>query len=413
MNGTRPLPLGPTIQAKLDFCPACDGRQIIKRGLRKNNYRHLQTYFCRDCGKYFSALAGLKGVKYPPRVIARALCLYNLGHSQEEAARRIASEHRITVPRRTVSDWISGYRPITTFHRLRSGAVEEFAHRMLRERTLRHQQVYQYKVHLPKLALTANSVAQDVAARVKTYLLSIFENFPDELFEENPAPKVNQQTIADDPTSELALGLRSSKARFEVLPLRRNEKQNLANDLAALGLLLARKNRERHSAVQDFMLANDSCTIACEVPVYLTGEELGYYKAKGFFVTLPDAAKPITGHIDVVQARNGFIHLLDYKPNAHKIDPVNQLVVYALAFASRTRLPVKVFKCAWFDEKDYFEFFPLEAIQAKPTDLLRSSTGLQTNPDSLLMDGWPDCAGRRRGACHPEVRRGSCLAARR
>jgi hypothetical protein len=91
----------------------------------------------------------------------------------------------------------------------------------------------------------------------------------------------------------------------------RTEKQNLANDLAALGLLLAGKNRERHPAVQDFMLANDSCTVACEVPVYLTAEEIGYYKSKGFFVTLPQSPKPVTGHIDIVQARNGFIHLLD------------------------------------------------------------------------------------------------------
>ena len=113
------------------------------------------------------------------------------------------------------------------------------------------------------------------------------------------------------------------------------------------------------------MLANDSCTVACEVPVYLTGEELAYYKSKGFFVTLPQSEKPITGHIDIVQARNGFVHLLDYKPKARAIDPISQLVVYALAFASRTRLPVKVLKCAWFDEKDYFEFFPLQAIKAK------------------------------------------------
>ncbi len=36
--------------------------------------------------------------------------------------------------------------------------------------------------------------------------------------------------------------MRSSKSRFETLPLSLIEKQNLANDLAALGLLLARKN---------------------------------------------------------------------------------------------------------------------------------------------------------------------------
>jgi transposase-like protein len=179
------LPLGPTIQSKPDFCPACDGRRIVKRGLRKNNFRHLQIYWCRDCGRYFSSLAGLKGVKYPPRVIARALCLYNLGHSQQEAARRIASEHRITVPRRTISDWISGYRSITTFHRLRARAILEFGRGMLKQRTLDHQQVYQYKVHLAKLALTAGTIPQDVAARVKNYLLSIFEDFPDSLFQED------------------------------------------------------------------------------------------------------------------------------------------------------------------------------------------------------------------------------------
>ena len=90
----RARSLGPTIQSKPDFCPTCDGRRILKRGLRKNSFRHLQLYWCKDCGGYFVSLVGLKGVKYPPRVIARTLCLYNLGHSQEAAARRIASEHR-------------------------------------------------------------------------------------------------------------------------------------------------------------------------------------------------------------------------------------------------------------------------------------------------------------------------------
>jgi transposase-like protein len=83
--------LGPTIQSRPDFCPACDGRRIIKRGLRKNSFRHLQIYWCKDCGGYFVSLVGLKGVKYPPRVIARALCLYNLG-SQHAPSRGMAHQ---------------------------------------------------------------------------------------------------------------------------------------------------------------------------------------------------------------------------------------------------------------------------------------------------------------------------------
>jgi hypothetical protein len=32
--------------------------------------------------------------------------------------------------------------------------------------------------------------------------------------------------------------------------------------------------------VQYFMLANDSCAIACEVPVYLTAEGIAVYKSQ-------------------------------------------------------------------------------------------------------------------------------------
>jgi transposase-like protein len=356
---------GSVIQAKPDYCPYCDGRAIVKRGLRKNSYRHLQIYSCKDCGKKFTALAGLRGVKYPPRVIVRALCLYNLGHSHQQTALRIASEHRIAVPRRTITDWISSYRSITTFQSLRAAALLQFRDAMVKERTLEHQQIYQYKVHLAKLDLLANSIPLNARDKLRRYLLSVFESFPDSLFQEDDPRDPEQETESSHHRKEAAAALRSSKSSFETLPFALVEKQNLANDLAALGLLLAGRNRDRHSSVQEFMLANDLCTVSCEVPVYLTSEEISYFKSAGFFVDLPELARPITGHIDVVQMRNGLIHLLDYKPKASSIHPVNQLVVYALALASRTRLPLKAFKCAWFDEMDYFEFFPLEAVRAK------------------------------------------------
>lgn len=36
-----------------------------------------------------------------------------------------------------------------------------------------------------------------------------------------------------------------------------------------------------------------------------------------------------------------------------------------LALASRTKLAVRDFKCAWFDGKHYFEFFPLHAVRER------------------------------------------------
>ena len=94
------------------------------------------------------------------------------------------------------------------------------------------------------------------------------------------------------------------------------------------------------------MLINDSSTIACEVPVYLTYEHVHYFHQHGFHLPITEEDTPITGHIDIIQIRGDLIHLLDYKPEARKIQPVRQLPIYALALASHTRLPFTLFKCA-------------------------------------------------------------------
>ena len=39
----------------------------------------------------------------------------------------------------------------------------------------------------------------------------------------------------------------------------------------------------------------------------------------------------LTGHIDLVQIRNGQVYILDYKPGASKERPIEQLTWYALA----------------------------------------------------------------------------------
>ncbi|MEK6827874.1 MAG: hypothetical protein AABX78_00845, partial [Nanoarchaeota archaeon] len=74
-----------------------------------------------------------------------------------------------------------------------------------------------------------------------------------------------------------------------------------------------------------------------------------------------------------LQIRNGSIIILDYKPNANKAEAAQQLTLYALALASRTKLALRDFKCAWFDESNYFEFFPLHAVYEKRGKVLNSS----------------------------------------
>jgi hypothetical protein len=48
-----------------------------------------------------------------------------------------------------------------------------------------------------------------------------------------------------------------------------------------------------------------------------------------------------------------------------KINLTNQPAISALALASKTKLAVKDFKAAGFDERNYFEFFPLHVVYVK------------------------------------------------
>lgn len=153
---------------------------------------------------------------------------------------------------------------------------------------------------------------------------------------------------------------RGSRVRLD-FPIKAKRKTNYACQLAGLALATTRNNRERHEVVQDFMLANDTATLACEIPVYLYSGEVGRF---GFFKDSGlNFQEGVTGHIDLVQIRFGYIHLLDFKPKAAKEKyAMAQLFLYALALSARTGIWLRNFKCGWFDEKDYFEFRPADVV---------------------------------------------------
>ena len=124
--------------------------------------------------------------------------------------------------------------------------------------------------------------------------------------------------------------------------------------MAELALTLAKTNRERHQAIQNFFLANDSTTVAIEVPVYIKPNEITKDEKKEYGL---DLKEPLSGHIDILQQRFTKIHILDYKPDAKKSDKssAEQLFLYALGFSKRTGIPLRKIVCAYFDENNYFQ----------------------------------------------------------
>ena len=146
--------------------------------------------------------------------------------------------------------------------------------------------------------------------------------------------------------------MRCSEVAKELEPMevqKRRVKDSPACKMTNLALELAKTKGERHQKVEEFFLINDTATVAVEVPIYLTRSRL---RDLGLQPT-----GPLTGHIDILQVRNKRIHIMDYKPDAKKeTSAVTQLWLYAELLSARTKIDIEKMVCAWFDERDYFEF---------------------------------------------------------
>lgn len=347
-------------------CPFCNSAKVKKQGKRKSKLQTIQKYLCKKCSKYFSDNAKrILNKTYPANIILNSVSLYNLGNSQQKVSKLIAQRYKTIVPQRTISEWINNYKDICTFNKMRKQAIMLYSPgEIVETHTFMHNNLpYKFQIHRAKLKLLFNSELYNnkfsdnkkFEKPIISYLKKIpTREFPHHIFR----PKTESETGTRGKLE------RSSQLKFETLEFVKLQKQNSANKLVGLALNLAQTNKQRHQSVQDFMLINDSTTIATEIPVYLTKYDIRYFLKRGFHIPLENQQTPITGHIDLLQIRNNLIHILDYKPGADKTNPINQLTIYALALASRFQIPLKSFKCAWFDENNYYEFFPLHVVYA-------------------------------------------------
>lgn len=327
-------------QPQSPVCPKCNAKFTIKKGRRRNRFRTLQIFQCGECLYKFTAVPG-KNKTYPPSVILDAVSTYNLGNSVTDTQRAVRTRAHFDIPEGTIRSWIRAHKPLTAYARLRAMGRRLFdPDSIIRSFTLRHRQVYRFQLHRAKLELLLAVERHRRLSPVTNYLEAIGKDFPHRMFQ-----------TAEHRSSKFPAKLRPPVTR----------KENYATRLAAIVLPAAATNKKRHETLQSFMLANDSATVAVEVPVYLTAEDIAYYRGCGFRIDF--ASDVITGHIDFLQVRDGYLQILDYKPDARKEKHAHvQLTIYALALARRANLPLKDVKCAWFDERDYFEFFPLKGV---------------------------------------------------
>lgn len=335
MKGTIPGEVeiaGPKVQN--DSCPYCHQHQIIRYGWRGDD----QIFYCRPCRKKFTKKP-LKNKGYSSQVIMSAISSYNLGSTLEAAAKIANKQFKVTVSKSSVHSWIGEFSDICTYQKLRPTVMKKYCDnanhtnrtncekvhfdKILYEYHFHHSGlIYNYVYHAPKLEMLCHPYPSLIR-----YLKDMHKRCPSDVFEEG------------ERCSQVRLDVRMKKEGF----------YNQACRLAGLALTACKKKTQRHSIVERFMLINDSSTIACEVPVWFWDKCLG---------------SGVSGHIDMVQMRNGRLYVLDYKPGAAKENEAkvaSQLYLYALGLSFRTGIPLELMRCAWFDEYEYYEFNPIEA----------------------------------------------------
>ena len=339
----------------VSHCPYCFSTDFVKAGFRKKKFEKIQLFYCKHCKRKFTPLV-TKSKTYPISIILKSLILYNQFLEPEEIAERIKQEYGLKINPATISNWAKEYQNFTPFQRMREYLKEKLKRKeidlrdMVVEQKLFHKQIFDFKYHRWKTEILLQEDFKNYKLKaIKDYLELIVAECPHQIFRES--------------------NLRASEFKnvFNLDEVRFAKKKNRANEMANFVMQAIANNKTRHLWLEDFVLFCDSTTIATEVPVLLEKDDVDHFQTMlNFNVPLNlKEGEVITGHIDILQLRNGAIHILDFKPNVNRAKPIHQLTLYALALSRLTGLRLYNFKCAWFNHEDYFEFFPLHIVYKK------------------------------------------------
>lgn len=298
------------------ICPSCKSSSSVKNGRRKLRFETVQTYQCKQCHHRFQQRK-LTHKTYKPSIIYYALILYHQGHTFDKTKRLVNLRFKVNVGISTIHSWVSEFKDLCPIHNRRDEI--SFYDPLIFQKRFDHENLaYVYRLHYGKMERDVKTSFP----RLYSYLKRFEKGCPDAFFE---------------------IGKRCSQPPYQI-NVEPQTRMNLACEMARFSVLAAPTNYHRHDMVETFMITTDLATIACEIPVWYWDKTID---------------EGITGHIDILQIRNGLVYILDFKPDAkRKSVAAGQLFHYARALSFRTRIPLISIRCAWFDEHQYFEFSP-------------------------------------------------------
>jgi len=190
--------------------------------------------------------------------------------------------------------------------------------------------VYQYKFHISKMEGIKN-----IYPSLNNYLVTLNKMCPNDYFSSGP---------------------RSSALRFklnlDIKSIQGHELSQLTKHALKLDGI-----KSAHLKVQTFLIEKDNKSVATEVPIWITKDELVNYKE------LFKSELPLTGHIDLLRIEDNTVWVWDYKPYAkNEKYAATQVYFYSLMLSKRTGIPLSNFMGGYFDKDNAYIFKPREDI---------------------------------------------------
>jgi transposase-like protein len=241
-------------------CPHCGSHVLTRRGVRRKKLEIVQLWRCASCKRTFTpGPDAIRNKTYPLRTVIDALSTYSLGYSLEHTAARIKSKSGRTIGTSTVAGWLSQHRPLMSYLRLRENGRHLFPpEQTIRSIKLHHRQIYRYAFHRPKLEFLRHGKLDDKRsgdrhfAALANFLEAVPLICPHDLF------RAEERGRASQAHPDFA----------DVSRIIANRKENIATRIAGLIIPAVGNNKMRHETLQKFMLANDSVTVAIEIPIW-------------------------------------------------------------------------------------------------------------------------------------------------
>lgn len=292
-------------------CPYCGGREATKSGKRHTLAGPVQLFRCAACSRKFSNRAAAH-VTYPIHAIIETLSLYDRGYTLAESARRAGKRHRVTITKQLAATWKARYADRFPYFRVRDAvAAAHPPHTLILSARLHHGQVYDFSYHRGKAArlAAAHDQARSPASQTRAPAGAGGQGRGHDKHDTSFfAPLIRfLESVPTDTPHDLfrAQATRASqtKERFSLSEVAITERRNAAVEMARFVIPTVSRNSERHPRLQEFMLINDSVTMAIEVPVYLTATDVAHFtETLGFSIPLAlEGGASITGHIDILQ----------------------------------------------------------------------------------------------------------------